>query len=65
MGNFITDISNFLNCPGKDETWRNVFTHEIRKLEQIYNMKAFLLSQEEITVLLDVNKYSYYRLQSG
>lgn len=65
MGNSITDISNFPNCPGKDETWRHVFTHEIRKLEQIYNIKALLLSQEEITVLQDVNKYSYYKLHSG
>lgn len=60
-GNFITDISNF---PIVLEKMRHVFTHEIRKLEEIYNIKALLLSQEEITVLLDVNKYSYYRLHS-
>lgn len=53
--NFIPDTSYFPNFAKTDETRMNVSTHEIRTLEQIYNIKSFLLSQEEIPVFLYVN----------
>lgn len=56
--NFIPDTTHFPNSPGEDETQRNVSTHEIRKLEEICNIKALLLSQDTAITGSTVPKYS-------